>query len=266
MRGEGTRVPKMAVARYDLWTQRRQYLGTWTLERLTTHSSPMNAPYFGTNYHAVFHLKYSTSTFGSYTETPKLDWHETIMMNDYQNRQTWVFDTNMYAHNQCSQTLIVWARRYLEAYRYVAGIPYYVAKGKVELKTKDGAKVTLQDLGGAVQGDAAQADAVRSYLKRKGGKLIIEIHDIPGLNIPTAGQNKERLLMFNIGVEGLPLRSKAEQYLKVQFGVPQGNWLREFTDNGWRRSALKISGLANAAPPANVATPTPPMFMPGECW
>jgi hypothetical protein len=226
----------------------------------------MNAPYFGTNYHAIFHLKYTTSTFGSYTETPKLDWHETIMMNDYQNRQNWVFDTNMYEHNPCSQTLIVWARRYLEAYRYVAGQAPYVQKGKVELKTTAGVKVTMQDLGGPAAGAGAQADLVRSYLRRRGGQLIIEIHDIPGLNTPTAGQHKERLLLFNVGVIGLPLRSKAEQYLLVQFGVPQGNWQREFSDNGWPRGGLKTTGLANTPPPANVSNVRPPLFGAGECW
>jgi hypothetical protein len=241
-------------------------LGNWTLERLTTHSSPMNAPYFGHNYNAVFHLKYTVPTFGSYQETPKLDWHETIMMNDHGNNQCWTFAANMYQHNPCSQTLIVWARRYLEAYRYVAGIPYYVQKGKVELKTKDGVKVTMAQLGGPAHGDQAQADLVRSYIKKKGGYLIIEINDIPGINIPTAGQHKERLLMFNVGVVGLPLRSKAEQYLEVQYGVLQANWQREFSDNGWRRAGMKTTGLASVAPPANVGTPTAPIFLPGECW
>jgi hypothetical protein len=51
-------------------------------------------------------------------------------MNDCQNNQCWVFDTNMYEHNPCSQTLIVWAARYVEAYRYVANIPKGVQKGR----------------------------------------------------------------------------------------------------------------------------------------
>ena len=241
-------------------------MGSWKLERLTTHSSPMNAPYFGTNYHAIFHLKYTPSTFGKFEELPKLDWHETIMMNDHQTHQNWVFDTNMYEHNPCSATLIVWARRYLEAYRYVAGTAPYVQKGKVELKTTAGAKVTMAQLGGPIAGDAAQAEMVRSYLRRNGGQLIIEIHDIPGINIPTAGQHKERLLLFNIGVVGLPLRSKAEQYLNVQYGVPQGNWQREFSDNGWPRGGLKTTGTVNVPPPAGVSNVRAPMFTAGECW
>jgi len=37
-------------------------MGQWTLERLTTHSSPLDGNIFGTNFHAIFHLKYTTST------------------------------------------------------------------------------------------------------------------------------------------------------------------------------------------------------------
>ena len=241
-------------------------MGSWSLERLTTHSTPMNAPYFGTNYHAIFHLIYKPTTFGSYQELPKLDWHETIMMNDYQTNQCWIFATNMYEHNPCSATLLVWARRYIEAYRFVANLGSGLQKGKVELKAANGGPIPIQALGANIVGQAQQADAVRSYLRRNGGRLIIEIHDIPGINIPAAGQHKERLLLFDIGVTGLPLRSKAEQYLNVQFGVPPGNWGREFSNNGWPRARLNTTGLTSVQPPPGVANPRPPIFGQGECW
>lgn len=239
-------------------------MGTWNLERLTTHSSPMNAPFFGNNYHAVFHLKYTTS--GAYTETPRLDWHETIMLNDYQNHQSWVFDTNMYTHNPGSNTLIVWTRRYIEAYRSTAHMPPGVQKGKAELRTRDGQPVAINDLGANLVNENQQADAVRAYLRHNGGLLVIEIHDVPGMGTPTAGQHKERLLMFNVGVEGQALKSKAEQYLNVQFGVLPANWQRDFNTNGWTRAGLKTTGLATVPAPVHVSAPTPPVFVPGEYW
>lgn len=241
-------------------------MGQWSLDRLTTHSSALNGPIFGTNFHAVFHLRYTTSTLGSYKETPKLDWHETIMMNEHHNHRSWTFDTNMYQHNPTSQTLIVWARRYIESYRAVAGLGSGVQKGKAELRALNGGPVTIEDLGANLNNAGQQADAVRSYLRRRGGLLILEIHDVPGINAPTGAEHKERLLLFDVGVEGLPLRSKAEQYLNVRGGVLPANWQREFNHNAWQRSRLNTTGLTKAAPPPLVANPRQPLFGAGECW
>ncbi|HWF45768.1 MAG TPA: hypothetical protein VG168_02085 [Bryobacteraceae bacterium] len=241
-------------------------MGTWTLDRLTTHSTPLDGPVFGTNFHAVFHLRYVSATFGSFQETPNLDWHETIMMNEHHNNQSWVFATNMYTHNPTSVTLIVWARRYLEAYRAVAGQPKSVQKGKVEFKKLNGTPVTLADLGGAKNTPNEQATAIRSYLKSHGGQMIIEIHDVPGINTPTGVQHKERLLHFDVGVVGGPLRARAEQYLNVQAGAPPAGWQREFSNTGWNRAALPPPALPNAAPPAMVSNPRAPIFTAGECW
>ena len=239
-------------------------MGSWSLERLTTFSAPLDGAIFGTNYHAVFHLKYKSS-MGSFEETPRLDWHETIMMNEHHNNQAWVFDTNMYEHNPTSVTLIVWARRYVECYRKAANMGPGVRKGKAELKKLNGTPVTMQELGANIQTAAGQADAVRTYLKRNGGLMIIEIHDVPGINAPTGVQHKERLLWFNVGVTGLPLRSMGEQYLNVQ-GQVAGAWQRNFDDNGWHRGKLVTTGLQVVPPPGLVANPRAPMFTAGECW
>ena len=241
-------------------------MGQWTLERLTTHSTPLNGQVFGTNYHAIFHLRYKTSSFGSYTETPRLDWHETIMMNEHHNRKAWVFDTNMYAHNPTSNTLVVWAERYIEAYLYATNQPPHAPKGNVQLNTLLGQRVTAQALGGTSNDGAERADIVRSYLKRHGGVFIIEIHDIPGINTPTGAEHKERLLLFNVGVEGGSLRSRAEQYLNVLGGKPVNTWQREFVNDGWRRARLNTTGLTVGPPPPLVANPRQPTFMAGECW
>ncbi len=242
-------------------------MGNWSLERLTAVSSPMTAPHFGNEYRAVFHLRYAPSPLGTFKELPRLDWHETIMMNDRQNNECWLFDNNMYEHNPTSATLLVWARRYVEAYRYVANLGRGVQRGRVEFKTANGSPVRINDLRPNLTNGQEQADAVRSYLKRHGGQLIIEIHDVPGINPPTQqGQHKERLLLFNIGVTGMPLRSKAEQYLNVQFGVAPANWDREFNANRWTRARLNTTGLAPVAVPPGVGTPRAALFTAGECW
>jgi hypothetical protein len=240
-------------------------MGNWTLESLHTDSTPMNGGVFGTNFHATFLMRYTTSTFGLYQETPQLDWHETIMMNEYHKQQCWVFDTNMYTHNPGSNTLVIWARRYIEAYR-TAGNLGSMIKGKSQLTTSTGADVTIQDLGANLTDSAQQADAVRSYLKRKGGCLVIAIHDIPGIHAPTGTDHKERLLLFNIGVLGVGVRRRAEQYLNVQAGVHPVNWQREFSNIGWTRTRLNTTGLQTVPPPPAVALGKPPQFLPGECW
>ena len=224
----------------------------------------MDKPYFGTHYRASFQLRYAPSA--SFVETPRLEWRETILMNDRHCLRCWSFTTEMYAHNPSSRTLIVWPRRYIEAYRSAAKMPKGVKMGSVVLQAANGSLVPLADLGGAISHEGEQAQAVRSYLQRRGGLLTIEIHDIPGVRLPAAGQHIERLVMFDIGVEGLAPRSRAEQYLNVQSGVPQASWQREFRDCEWRRGGLSIEGLTAVAPPNGVANPTPPVFRPGEFW
>ena len=68
-------------------------------------------------------------------------------------------------------------------------------------------------------------------------------------------------MLFNVGVTGQPLRSKAEQYLSVQ-GKVAGAWQRNFDDNGWHRGKLVTTGLQVVL----VANPRAPMFTAGECW
>jgi len=241
-------------------------MGTWSLERLTTHSSDLNGPVYGTNYHAVFHLKYTSTTFGQFTETPRLDWHERILMNEYHNNQSWVFETNMYEHNPCSQTLLVWARRSIECYRKAAHIGPGVQKGSAVLQKLNGGTVTAADLGAGLTDGASQATAVRNYLKSHGGLMTIEIHDVPGINTPTGAQRKERLLLFDVGLVGGGLRSRAEQYLDVTGGQPAGTWRREFNCRSWARNTLAHGAMAVVPAPALVSNPRRPLFAAGECW
>ncbi|MCA9116160.1 MAG: hypothetical protein KDA79_13835 [Planctomycetaceae bacterium] len=238
-------------------------MGRWSLESVNGVSQPLDAPTFGTNFHAFFRLRYTPVMMDRFVETPKLDWHETIMMKEHHKNECWTFETNMYAHNPCSKTLLIWPRRYVEAYNHAAGRPYN-DKGSSQLLDKNGQPVRVQDLGMNIADNGAKADAVRDYLKSKGGILQIEIHDIPSINTPKDDERKERLLVFDCGLEGGSLRLKAEQYLDVDGSKPRGEWGRGFkmtTGTIWDKGVFK-----EVAPPQIVSMQRAAVFTSGECW
>jgi hypothetical protein len=217
---------------------------------------------FGTNVIATFRIAYPKSS-SAFKELSRLDWHETIMMNDHGKGETWVFDTNMYAHNPLSRTLEVWPQRYLVAYDLARG-GHGAAKGYSKLLTKSGAAVKAKDLE-KVNDPKGQADAIRDYLSTKGGMLEIQIHDIPSIRVPKAGERKERLLLFNIGLVGGGGKVKAYQYLDVDGDKPSSEWERK-AGTGWGVSGMKTTGLEKVQPPSNVAAKAGATFAPGECW
>ena len=239
----------------------------WTLQSVNATCSDFETgELFGTNFVATYRLQYNSSTFGSYKETPRLDWHETIMMNEHHKAESWVFDTNMYTHNPLSKTLEIWPKRYVESYAAANGQPFS-GKGHVKLFDKNGATVSAKALGTKTE-VTAKAEAVRSYLKSNGGIFEIKIHDIPSINKPRTGEaatHKERLLLFNVGVEEMGLKVQAYQYLIVNSAVPQAQWTRKH-GLGWGVSGLKTSGLKKVAAPPGVSNVRAPMFFPGECW
>ena len=100
--------------------------------------------------------------------------------------------------------------------------------------------------------------------------MLIEVHDIPAIQRPTGDEAKERLLRFNLGVQGSPLRLRAEQYLNVDAARPQmgfgllAEWQREFRME-WART-WDPEGLRRVAPPPRVSEPRQPMFSSGMCW
>lgn len=239
-------------------------MGTWTLERLVTgYSDHDTAELFGTNFKARFWLRYTSSTFSRFVETPKLDWHETILMKEHHNNKWWEFDTNMYEHNPVSNTLKIWPRRYIAAYDKAAGIVEANLKGSSQLTDKQGMPVPINELG-AANNSVEKADRVRAYLKSHGGVLVIEVHDIPSINIPKGNEHKERLLKFNVGVEGQGLRAAAEQYLVVNHANPKHTWTRRF-GNAWT-TVWNPGACPKVDPPASVAMPRDPVFAPGETW
>lgn len=240
----------------------------WTLQSVNATCSDFEtSELFGTNFIATYRLQYNSSTFGSYKETPKLDWHETIMMNEHHKAETWVFDTNMYTHNPLSKTLEIWAKRYVESYKGAKGTAW-TGKGHAKLLDKNGVAVAGKALPDKPD-DTAKAEAARSYLKSNGGIFEIKIHDIPSINKPRSGEgatHKERLLLFNIGVEGgTGPRVQAYQYLVVNSAQPQSSWIRKH-GIGWGVSGIKTSGLKKVTAPVSVSAPRAPMFFAGECW
>lgn len=125
--------------------------------------------------------------------------------------------------------------------------------------------VTRKDLANAAT-DSQKADAVRSYLKSKGGRLEIVILDIPSLNYPTIPDHKERLLLFNVSILGGNLRWKGFQHVMVNAGVPKTSWTRQ-AGEGWMVSDLpRPQGYQEVPPPVMVSQPRPACFRSGEGW
>lgn len=241
-------------------------MGSWTLQSVS-HTSALNdtSELFGNHYVVDFKLRYAKSAFGGYKETPKLYWHEVIMMNDHKAGEHWTFTTNMYEHNPLSKTLEVWAKRYVAAYAHAAGTPDPLMKGSSVLVDTRGQPVPIAKIGKGIFDKTKQADAVRAYLKGHGGGLDIRIDDIPSINIPRNGEHKERLLIFDCGVVGGGPRTKAIQYLVVDQAVQKSQWTRRF-DLAWTMTGLKTTGLKVVSAPASVSAPRTPVFATGECW
>ena len=238
-------------------------MGKWTLRSIAGTFTDHNTPQlYGTNFVVTYKLHYKPSKVGKFVETPMLDWDETIMMNEHHKSQTWIFHTNMYSHNPTSKTLEIWPKRYVEAYNAANGKPFS-GKGYSKLFDDKGAPVKKKALSGAAN-NKAKADAVRGYLKKNGGLLEIQIHDIPSINKPSGDDHKERLLMFNCGVVGDGNRVKAEQYLNVDGSKPMSDWNRRF-QLAWG-TGLKITGLSKVVPPAGVSNKRDAVFFPGESW
>lgn len=239
-------------------------MGTWTLESINHRTETFDTPeLFGNHYIVTFRLRYTRSTFGSFTEMPMLDWHEVIMMNEHHKGEHWTFTTNMYAHNPTSRTLQVWPRRYYAAYDTAAKLSDATMKGSSKLLDKNGQPVGIDILGPGVTSPQEKADVVRDYLKRRGGVMVIEIDDIPSINMPRGGEHKERLLIFNCGLVGSSLRTKAIQYLNVNHALPRMSWTRRF-DLSHTLTGLKTTGLRVVTAPPGVASPRSQPFFPGE--
>ncbi|MEO6804189.1 MAG: hypothetical protein ABI197_13200 [Granulicella sp.] len=256
-------------------------MSQWVLEKVSGSVSPMNANgLFGNNFNVGFSVAYKASTFGSFVEPPILDWHEKFIMVEHHKRERWTFEKNMYEHNPSSATLVIWPRRYIEAYNLAGGQPY-TGKGSCKLFSSKGIAVTIQQLGVGATTQQQKADAVRKYLKSNGGRLDVMIHDIPSLNTPEmvvvnrpgivmgnrpVAEHKERLLLFNVGLLNSGLRWKGYQHVAVSAALAQPLWTRN-AGLGWGVADLPLPpGFRDVPPPVGVSGVRPPMFAGGEYW
>jgi len=245
-------------------------MGTWTLEGLAGGFTPLiTADAFGHNFRVSYKMRYKPSTFDKFVEPPILDWYEQVKKKDHLAGEWHEYEMNMYALKPQSYTLMVWGRRYVEAYNHAAKLPRGVdkMKGSSMLLDKKGNPVPLSALGGKVVADAnKKSDLVRSYLKSNGGILQIEIHDVPAITLPLGpGEHVERLLIFNVGIVGGGMRVRAEQYLHVNQATLQGTWGHVF-HMGHSQTWSTRDCPRKVAAPLNLVTPMAPAFSAGEVW
>lgn len=232
-------------------------MGNWSVISVAGRQTDLAEP-FGNNFWVNIRIKYTPSMIGSFTEPPILAWDETIMVINHDVGERWEFVGNMYEHKPGSPTMAVWGQRYFRAYLHAKGTPYVThnSKGHSKLLDKNGVPVPGAALGNHADKNA-QNKAVQDYLKKHGGILEIEVHDIPGIAVQ-AGKTKdiERVLIFNCGVQGQGPRVKAWQHLKVNSSQPRTAWHRRFQMDA-NPPGLRVTGLKVVTDYAQVPNPTP---------
>ena len=226
-------------------------MGSWSLIAATPDIRPRN-DVFGNFFAVRFRMKYSNSTFGSFSEMPRLEWKETITMIERGKGTWWQHVVDQYARDPNSQTFINWVSRYTNAFYCVRQQLYGPEEG-VRLYDKQGATLG-QNTFPQTNDNKTRADVVRNYLKSHGGIMEVLVVDKPGINKPQPGAaaaDKERILTFDCGLSGGGARIKAIQHLKVNSAVPEGQWFRECT-LGTISNPFNTMGLNRAQPPADV--------------
>lgn len=232
-------------------------MGTWSVQSCQGSATPLDSP-FGHNFLVRIRMKYTPARIGKFVEPPILAWDEVIQFNDYGDGTRWEFAGNMYKHKPGSPTVAVWGQRYFRAYLDAHRTPYSspTAKGHSKLLDNGGMPVPGAKLGTHATKEAQNA-AVRDYLKRNGGILQIEVHDIPGITVtPGKARDIERVLIFNCGVVGMGQRVKCWQHLRINTSQPQTSWVRNFQMGG-NPPGLKTSGLQRKQDYAEIPNPTP---------
>lgn len=242
-------------------------MGFWSVLSVQSRHAPLNTPSeFGTNWYVTYRLQYRPSLFGKFVEPPKMAWDEVIMYNNYQTKECWSFSGNFYTRKPDSPTMEVWAQRYFRAYLAAHNQPFTkfagLPKGHSKLFDAKGQPVRGADLG-THPDPPSQNKAVQAYLQRHGGILEIEVHDIPNMIKPTAGQTKhvERVLIFNCGVEGGGPRAKGWQHIIVDSAQPAHTWTYQFQTVG-SPPGLKTTGLQTVPDP----TPQSNLLPTGGIW
>jgi hypothetical protein len=239
-------------------------MGRWSLLSIAQRYTVLNnATNLGVNFYVTYRLQY-TKSMGKFVEPPKMAWDEIILYNDHAAKKRWEFSGNMYTHKPDSPTMAVWAQRYHRAYSHAHGQSLISnSKGHSKLFDLKGTPVPGSALGKGPPGNfhslngqeqntvyAKQNVAVQDYLKKNGGILEIEVHDIPSILKPLdKSKNKsiERLLVFNCGLSDTGPRMQAWLYSRVDSSEPETAWINRFNNDG-NPPGVKTTGLALIPP------------------
>lgn len=241
-------------------------MGTWSVLSVTSRHDALNtSTEYGTNWYVTFRIKYTPSRMGGFVEPPMMAWDETILFNDYVKKEHWMFNGNFYTRKPDSPTMAVWAQRYFRAYLHAHNTPFVAFGGKQKGHSKlfdaNGKPVPGKALGTHV-GEANQNKAVQDYLKKNGGILEIEVHDIPNVLKPGGkDKNVERVLIFNCGVTGIGGRAQGWQHIIMDSSKPELSWTYNFQTAG-SAPGLKTTGLKVVPDP----TPSGNLLPTGGIW
>lgn len=281
-------------------------MGSWSLLSNTLETSDHDTKeLYGTNVMVTVKLKYTPQftyqkkhrgffkntwvDMDVFKEPPHLKWWERIIMkevtttplaDDIQTNKTyWEYAGNQYDRNPLSKTLEVYCKRYVRAFSNAAGEQQDALKGDCVLLKDNGRPVSFNRSVRTIQDKVKRAEYVRDYLSKNGGILKITIHDIPSINVKSKETKaKERLLLFECGIEGMTPTIKLEQHLKVdtndQFPSDEtkAGWTRNVNrdwstyNDSWKNADLQLNHFTKAPAPSSVALKKNPVFFSGECW
>lgn len=194
-------------------------MGTWRLESIIGDATRRAGNICGHDVFVTFQMRYTPGFFGRFKETPELEWYERITVLDHHKPEYWTTYCNQYFRNPTSSTMEPWARRYVDAYRRATGevLKEHERALRTTLLDVRGVPVNSDVLPPGLKDSVSRRDAVREYLRLRGGILEITIHDIPTINAPegdASGICRERLLEFDVGVVGNgKYRWRGAQYL-----------------------------------------------------
>lgn len=194
-------------------------MGTWRLESIIGNVERRAGNICGHDVVVTLQMRFTPGFFGRFKETPELDWYERITVLEHHKGEFWKFEVNQYYRKPTSTTMEPWGRRYVDAYRHAMGPGFFTESNppKTTLLDVRGVPVERGDLPPDLKDAVRQRDAVRNYLRQRGGILEITIHDVPAINKPEHAHTRirrERLLEFNVGVVGNPTyRWRGAQYL-----------------------------------------------------
>lgn len=193
----------------------------------------------------MFKLKYQPEGSDNFVDIPHLNWKENIKCNDDGN--VWQFSADMYSHNKNSMTFFSWNQRYSAAYDYIKSTNKSGLKWIVKMNDINMNEINPEALPDAIE-NIDKEQAVKNYLKRKGGILEVKIIDLPKIEISNSGQQKERVINFDIGFDNKSL-IKFNQGLAIKDAKAE----LAFVTTG--DNIHLASEAVNTLPPEIVSTP-----------